>query len=180
MPLRCRSIGLAVLCSLALTPLILRAQVTKAEVPGVTNFAQVETTVACAGTTRPEAMADIKRMGFASIVNLRMATEAGADVEAEAAAARAAGLKFFHVPFSGPDAGPAVVDEFLAAAGDQANQPVFIHCATGQRAAAMWLIKRVQLDGWSIERASEEAAALGLTRAPLKQFALDYIDAHRK
>jgi hypothetical protein len=44
----------------------------------------------------------------------------------------------------------------------------------------MWLIKRVQLDGWSIERASEEAAALGLTRAPLKQFALDYIDAHRK
>src|SRR6476661_331092 len=99
MPLRCRSVGLAVLCSLALMPLILRAQVTKADVPGVTNFAQVETTVACAGATRPEAMAEIKRMGFASIINLRTTTEAGADVEAEAAAARTAGLKFFHVPF---------------------------------------------------------------------------------
>src|SRR5688572_26846927 len=55
-------------------------QVTKENVPGVTNFARLETTVACGGATKPEAVAGIKKMGFASIINLRLATEAGAMV----------------------------------------------------------------------------------------------------
>ena len=31
-------------------------QVTKQQVPGITNFARVETTIACGGVTKPEAM----------------------------------------------------------------------------------------------------------------------------
>ena len=178
MPLRLALDTVTLLASLALVPPV--PQVTKADVPGVTNFARVETTVACAGATRPEAMAEIKRMGFASVINLRLASEPDADVDAEAAAAAAAGLKFVHVPISGSAPQSAPVDRFLAAVAEPANQPAFIHCATGQRAAALWLIKRVQLDRWPLERAEEEAVALGLTSVPLRQFALDYIAAHPK
>ena len=52
-------------------------EVTKESVPGIRNLARLQTTVACAGAITPEAVADIKKMGFVSIVNLRLATEAG-------------------------------------------------------------------------------------------------------
>jgi uncharacterized protein (TIGR01244 family) len=151
------------------------AQVTKETLAGVTNFARVETTVACAGATTPAAMAEVKKLGFASVINLRLASEAGADIEGEAAAAKAAGINFVHLPFNGSSPDPAVVDRFLEAVSQPANQPAFIHCASGNRAAAMWLIKRVKMDGWDVDRAVAEATDLGLTSGALKQFALDYL-----
>jgi hypothetical protein len=39
----------------------------------------------------------------------------------------------------------------------------------------MWLIKRVLVDGWEINRAMEEATLLGLTNENLKQFAIGEI-----
>jgi len=157
-----------------------RAQVTKEQVPGVTNFARVQTTVACAGAIKAEAVADLKQMGFKSVINLRLASEQGADVDAEAAAAKAAGVNYVHIPFAGAMADPSVVDTFLTAVTNPANEPAFIHCASGNRAAAMWLVKRVQIDKWDVNKAGEEAAALGLTNPQLKQFALNYIEAHKK
>jgi uncharacterized protein (TIGR01244 family) len=156
------------------------AQVTKEQIPGITNFARVETTVACAGAVKPEALAELKKMGFASVINLRLADEPGADVAAEAAAAKAVGVNFIHIPFSTQSPDPAVVDTFLKAITTPGNEPAFIHCASGNRAAAMWFVKRVQIDGWSQERAAEEAAGLGLTNAALKQFVLDYLQSHKK
>jgi uncharacterized protein (TIGR01244 family) len=155
-------------------------QVKKSTVDGVTNFAQVETTVACAGAVTPSAVAGIKKMGFASIINLRLDTEKGADVEGEAAAAKVAGINFIHLPFNGSMPDPAVADRFIQVITQPGNAPAFIHCASGNRAAALWMIKRVLIDKWDVDRASEEATQLGLTSSGLKTFALDYIQSHRK
>lgn len=156
------------------------AQVTKSEVPGVTNFARLETTVACGGATKPEGVPEIKKLGFKSIINLRLPTEAGANVDAEAAAAKAAGINFYSIPFSGQSPDPAVADKFLATLATPGNEPAFIHCAAGNRAAAMWMIKRMQIDKWDAERAGTEAAALGLTSGALKTFAVQYVESHRQ
>lgn len=43
----------------------------------------------------------------------------------------------------------------------------------------MWLIKRVLVDDWEVDRAVEEATALGLTSARMKQFALEQIEARQ-
>lgn len=157
-----------------------QSQVKKPTVPGISNFAQVETTVACAGAVKPTSVAGIKNMGFASIINLRLASEPGADIDAEAAAAKEAGINFVHLPFNGTTPDPAVADRFIKTITEAGNQPAFIHCASGNRAAAMWLIKRVLIDKWDNERAIEEATQLGLTSPGLKTFALDYIQAHKK
>ena len=157
----------------------LQAQVTKEAVPGVTNFSRVETTIACAGATTPAAVAGLKKMGYASIINLRQLSEPGADVEGEAAAAAAAGVTYIHLPFNAAAPDAAVVDRFLAAVTEPRNQPAFVHCATANRAAALWFIKRVKVDGWDADRAGTEATALGLTSSPLKTFALDYLKTHR-
>ena len=167
-------------CAFAALVVTLNAQgVTKETLPGVTNFARLETTIACAGATTPAAVAGLKQMGYASIINLRLASEAGADIEAETAAAKAAGINFSHIPFNAASPDPAVVDTFLKTVTDPANQPAFVHCASANRAAAMWMIKRMQVDKWDADRAGAEAAALGLTNAALKTFALDYVQAHK-
>src|SRR5260221_11040617 len=76
-------------------------QVTKPTVPGAMNFAKLETTVACGGATTSEAVPELKKMGFASIINLRLPSEPGADVDKEAAAAKTAGINFYSIPFIG-------------------------------------------------------------------------------
>lgn len=157
-----------------------QSQVKKSTIEGISNFAQVETTVACAGAVAPSAVAGIKKMGFASIINLRLDNEKGADIEAEAAAAKAAGINFVHLPLSGSAPDPAVADRFLKTITEPGNQPAFIHCASGNRAAAMWLIKRVLIDKWDNDRALEEAMQLGSISPVMKTFALDYIQAHKK
>ena len=151
----------------------LAQQVSKEPVEGIRNLARLETTVACAGAITAEAVPEIKKMGFASIVNLRLATERGADVEKQEAAAKAAGLRYFHVPFDGsPD--PVAADRFLTAITSPGAEPAFIHCAGGNRAATMWLIKRLVVDRWDTDRAIAEAAALGQTSLPLRTFAIEF------
>ncbi|HZP47917.1 MAG TPA: sulfur transferase domain-containing protein [Vicinamibacterales bacterium] len=103
------------------------AQVVRQEVPGIRNFAKVESTVACAGAITPTAIAEIHKMGYASIINLRLATEPGADIEANVAAAKAAGIPYYHIPFSASAPDPAAVDTFLKTITAPGVQPAFIH-----------------------------------------------------
>ncbi len=152
----------------------------KETVPGIYNYTQVDATVACGGATDPSAIAELKKRGFVSIVNFRLAVERGSDVAGEEAAAKKVGIKYFHLPLNGADPDPSVADAFLKVVTNKANQPVYIHCASASRVGAMWLIKRVLVDGWTINRATKEAELIGLRGEGLKQFALDYIKAHRK
>ena len=157
-----------------------QSQVKKETVPGITNLARLETTVACAGAVTPASVSEIKKMGFGSIINLRLANEQGADIEGETAAAKAAGINFVHLPLNGAMPDPAVVDQFLKVVAAPSNQPAFIHCASGNRAAAMWMIKRALVDKWDNDRAFEEANQLGTISPAMKTFALDYIQSHKK
>jgi protein tyrosine phosphatase (PTP) superfamily phosphohydrolase (DUF442 family) len=103
------------------------AQVVRQEVDGIRNFAKVESTVACAGAITPRAIAEIKKMGYASIINLRLATEPGADIEGSTAAAKAVEIPYYHIPFSSTAPDPAAVDTFLKTITAPGVQPAFIH-----------------------------------------------------
>jgi hypothetical protein len=56
------------LAVMAISVSVAESQVKKSTIEGITGFAQVETTVACAGAVTPSAVAGIKKMGFASII----------------------------------------------------------------------------------------------------------------
>src|SRR5215212_9167011 len=86
------------------------AQVVRQEMAGVTNFAKIESTVACAGAITPAAIEELKKMGYASIINLRLATEPGADIEKHTAVAKAVDIPYYHIPFSATAPEPAAVD----------------------------------------------------------------------
>ena len=152
----------------------------KASLPGATNFTRVDATVACAGATTTEAYPELKKRGYVAVVSLRRDTEPGADIPGAKAAAAAAGLRYIHIPLDPAAITESDVDTFLKAVSDRANQPVYIHCASANRVGAMWLIKRVVVDGWDVQHATDEAVAIGLTNAALKKFAIDYATSHRR
>jgi uncharacterized protein (TIGR01244 family) len=157
----------------------LNAQVQKKEFPGVRNYSRVDATVGCGGQVDPAAMASLKSEGFVSVINLRLPTEEGANVEQGRAAAQAAGLKYIHLPFNAASPDPKVVDNFLAAVSDRANQPVFIHCGSASRVGGMWTIKRALQDKWPLEKALAEGKAIGLNNPGLETFITDYIKSHQ-
>ena len=152
----------------------------KMERPGITNFTKVDAVVACGGATDTSALAGLKADGFKTVINLRQATEPGANIEQNVAEAKSLGLNYIHIPVSGQSPDPTALDKFLTTIADKTNQPVFIHCASAGRVGAFWLAKRVLQDNWTIEKATEEAHLIGLRQPVLEQFALAYIASHRK
>src|ERR1700693_5915345 len=104
-------------------------EVTKETVDGITNFNRIETTVACTGAIKATAVPEIKKFGFASIINLRQASEDSAYLEAGEAAAKTADIRYYSLPFSSTSPDPAVADKFLDAITAKGRDPAFIHCA---------------------------------------------------
>jgi len=151
----------------------------KETIEGIRNFTKVDATVACAGSTEPAAMAEIGKRGYKTVISLREATETGALIDESNKAATAAGMKFVHLPINSSKPDEAVVDRYLTALKDTSSQPVFIYCASGSRAGALWLIKRMLVDGWPEDKATAEAVMIGLSSPTLKQFALDYVAKHK-
>lgn len=151
----------------------------KMEKPGITNYTKVDAVVACGGATETSALEGLKNDGFKAVINLRQASEPGANIPENSARAKALGLNYLHIPFNAQAPEQKSVDDFLAAVANKANQPVYVHCGSANRVGAVWLVKRVLQDGWTIEKASEEAKLIGLRSAPLEKFALEYIAAHK-
>lgn len=121
-----RSLVAMALCGLVSAP-VGAQQVNKEQLDGIRNLSRIESTVACAGAITPKAVAAIKEMGYGAIINLRLATEQGADIEGHTAAAAAAGIRYIHVPFSATNPEPAAVDAFLMAMASPGVEPAFIH-----------------------------------------------------
>ena len=166
-------------CCLVVVSVTLVAQARKETVDGIRNFTVVDAVVGCAGATESRAFPALKARGYKAVVNLRLDTEVGAAINESRAMATAAGLKFIHLPLNANSPDESVVDEFIKAVSDPANQPVFINCGSANRAAALWLTKRMLVDKWEEAAALEEAKYIGLWNESLQKFALAYV-AKRK
>jgi uncharacterized protein (TIGR01244 family) len=157
---------------LAVGPTVPLAAQQGAAPSGVSNYTRIDATFACAGATPVQAIPELKKQGFQSIINFRMPEESGANIDESKAEAAKVGLKYIHMPFRTPT--PEIADAFVKVVTDPANQPAFIHCASANRAAAMWFAKRIKADGWDTDRALKEAEQLGMRAPALKDFAVAY------
>jgi uncharacterized protein (TIGR01244 family) len=154
------------------------AQPVKRDFPGVINFVQVEPRVATGGRIALAAFPRLKEEGFTTIIALNQENEPGFDLAGERKTARALGLKYISTPLSATEPTSAAADAFLTAVAAARGGKLFIHCGSGGRVGALWLIKRVVQDRWPVEKAMVEAEAIGLAWPGLKQFALDYVKNH--
>ncbi len=143
-------------------------------VPGVAAYAKADGTVAVGGPITGDGMAELKRRGYVTVVNIRAPDEQGSNIEQEAADARAAGLRYLNIPIRIADIGvSAITDKVLAVLADASSAPVYLHCAAGVRASGILALKRVKIDGWSIDKAVAEAEGLRLTNPKVRQAVID-------
>jgi uncharacterized protein (TIGR01244 family) len=142
----------------------------------IDKFHRIDARVALGGQPTPDQIAILSDAGFQAIINLREDSEQNDGLHARAA--RDAGMQFDRVPVSAQSPSDASVAKFLAVTDDETIYPVYIYCASGNRASALWMIRRVLRDGWTLEKAEAEAAAAGLTREAMRDFARGYIERH--
>ena len=151
----------------------------KETIEGIRNFTRIDASFASGGSTEPTAMTELGKRGYKTVVNLRESSESGAQISESAKAAAAAGIRFINLPLNTDKPDDAAFDRLIALVKDSSTQPVFIYCATGSRAGAVWLVKRMLIDGWPEDQAVHEAVTLGLSSPALKQFALGYVARHK-
>jgi uncharacterized protein (TIGR01244 family) len=120
-----------------------------------------------AGQIRPQDVAEAAARGVTAIVNNRPDGEepgqpAGAEIER---AARAAGLRYHHIPVAGGISGAQI--EALAAAMAEGRTLAF--CRSGTRSTYLWALasQRSGVDGATI---IAEAEAAGFDLAPLRSY----------
>jgi len=152
------------------------AVLTAADTGNISGFYCVEDGVAVGGQPTVEQIPTLAAKGYRTVISLRLASEF--DAEPVALAARRAGMSYVSVPISAKEPTDEAVEEFLRFTDDPGIYPIFIHCGSGNRAAALWMIRRVLRDGWTLEKAEAEAVAAGLTREAMLDFARGYIARH--
>lgn len=131
-----------------------------------------------AGAPTEADFALIAKQGVKAVINVREASETTFD---EAAAAKGAGLEYYHIPFSKPDTlTDEKFDRVREALKKHAGKDVFIHCGSANRVGAVWYAKRVLDDGVEPDAALTEAKTVGLRSGWLIEKADAYITRQRK
>jgi protein tyrosine phosphatase (PTP) superfamily phosphohydrolase (DUF442 family) len=116
--------------------------------------------------------------GYQSILTLRSGKD-GIDRGRERAMVERENLRYFNIPIVAANPQPAQVDAFLKLVRDKSNHPMLINCAAAERVAPLMTMFRIVEQGWSEEKALDEAARTGVNRERLRKFAQDYL-AQRK
>lgn len=116
------------------------------------------------GAMPPQQMAEVaKDLGLKTVIDLRTFVEGQdstnttplSDIEAEAKALEAIGVRHVHLP-SGQVPTQETVDRFLQVLDDPANQPALVHCYHGVgRAELFSAVYRMEYEGWDNERARD-------------------------
>lgn len=102
------------------------------------DYVRIRPGVAVAGQPTAEGLAQLKALGFRSVVDLRREDEAGR--AEEKAAVEAAGLRYLNVPVSPATLSREDVEAVARLLDDAEAGPVLLHCATGNRAGGVWAL----------------------------------------
>lgn len=143
---------------------------TKVEAPVVLC---IDDKPAAGGQPSPTAYAKAAANGFRSILTLRAPMD-GVDVNRERFMVEQNKMRYFNIPSAGKLPGRKEVDEFLAVGRNPDNHPMLVNCAFAERIAPFMMIFRMQEQGWTENRAVEEAASSGMKVEALRKFARDY------
>jgi tyrosine-protein phosphatase SIW14 len=124
-----------------------------AAVTTINNFGQVNDHIYRGGQPKDVEFRQLAVLGIKTVLDLRGDAEPDSKTEAEQA-----GLQYINLPLVPkryPQADAAT--RFLEIVNDQANWPVFVHCAGGRhRTGAMVAVYRMEMDHWTVDQAYKE------------------------
>jgi tyrosine-protein phosphatase SIW14 len=136
------------------------------------NFHRVDEGLYRGGQPKTGGLKKLAELGIKTIINLRGESD---ETRAEGIEAKNMGMAYFSIPMSA--AGRPTdeqVKRVFAIIEEKENGPVFIHCRRGSdRTGAIVAVYRIKQDGWTAERAIDEANRYGLSFIQFKK--RDYI-----
>ena len=147
----------------------------KSDVPRVLCL---DSSFATGGQPTDQAYAKAAAGGFHSVLSLRTANE-GVDLARERSLVEKNNLRYFNIPVASSAPRPAQADEFIRLVKEKSNHPMLINCASANRVGAFMMIFRMLEQGWSEDKALDEAVKIGMSSEGLKKFARDYIAQRR-
>lgn len=127
------------------------------------NYHVIRPDLAAAGQPSAEGLAELKALGFKTVVNLRTDREGAKDEEA---VVKAAGLAYVSVPVTIETLSHADVDAVSRVLDDKAAGPVLLHCGNANRVGAVWALVQIR-QGKTLEAAEAEGRMVGLTNPAL-------------
>jgi uncharacterized protein (TIGR01244 family) len=128
----------------------------------IPNYYVIRPGLAFAGQPTEHGLAQLKALGFKTVINLRLPIEKWTGREAETVQAQ--GLRYVTVPINPLTFGAEEVAAVRAVLDDPDAGPVLLHCASANRSAAVWGVIEVER-GRSIEEVEAEAVKAGMTSA---------------
>ena len=131
------------------------------------------------GQPSGQAYAKAAANGYRSILTLRPNKD-GVDLTREQLMVEQQKMRYFNIPVIAKLPRPQQVDEFLRLVRDKANHPMLVNCAFAERVTPFMMIFRISEQGWSEEKALEEATRSGVKGEQLKKFARDYLAGKKK
>lgn len=164
LPQRAALLALSVLLTCSLLPALPGAS-SQAQTRGnkksrvdIKNFGQVNDHLYRGGQPEGDDYRKLAEMGIKTILDLRGDAEPGAKQEAERAGLRYIQLGLEPKEYPGPDA----AKRFIEIVNDEANWPIYTHCAGGRhRTGAMIAAYRMEVDGWDVDQAYDEMKKYG-------------------
>lgn len=131
--------------------------------PTVTSLANVHTPAAgllTAGRIQSNDVQNLARSGVRHVIDLTLDSETP-DFD-EAAAVRAAGMRYDNLPIRGPEdltlENVRTFDRLVRSS----DRPLLVHCASSNRVGAMAALRAAWISGKAIEEAVEEGRLWGL------------------
>jgi uncharacterized protein (TIGR01244 family) len=143
---------------------------------GINHYYRIRPDIATAGQPTDEALADIKKAGFKTVLSLRTAQEGSLE---EKPKVEALGLEYVNIQVGRNGITPENVKLFSEIVGDSARRPLFIHCASSNRVGAFWYLHEVLDEGKDDASAMTEAEKAGLTSKGLAERAKAYAEQHK-
>lgn len=128
------------------------------------NYHLIRPGLATAGQPTEQGLAQLKALGFKTVINLRLPIEKWTGNEEETV--KAQGLNYVTVPINPLTFGAEEVAAVRAILDDASAGPVLLHCASANRSAAVWGVIEVER-GRSIEEVEAEAVKVGMTSATM-------------
>jgi len=148
----------------------------KQELGSIMNLS-VWTNFYLAGQPKEADIELLKEKQIQIVINLRGEDESLGFDEAKTVAD--AGIKYANPSFSSPETmTDEKIGEIRKLLSDTNNQPMMLHCGSGNRVGAVWMIYRVLDEGWEYDQALKEARGIGLKSPGLEKRAKEYIDKH--
>ena len=146
------------------------------------NFGRVNENYFRGSQPKAADMADLKRYGVKTVIDLR-----NDRLDESEGWANEAGLQYFHIPLSTKK--PATdreIEQYLKLVNDPNNWPIYVHCKGGRhRTGEMTAIYRMTNQNWTADQAYKEMQSYDFEDSlwyprVLKKFVYSFYEEHKK